>query len=200
MRDERINELVFQALETELGGVQIYETALRCAQNDDLRKEWEKYREQTTRHVELITGVVEAFGLDTSTETPGRLVVRHIGESLVRAMEMALEAGDPAAAEVVAAECVVQAETKDHLNWELLQEAAAKLPAERRRVVQTAVDEVEDQEDEHLYHTKGWCRELWMQSLGLKAVLPPPEEQKHVVTAIGAARAEQARTQMTSKS
>jgi len=44
---------------------------------------------------------------------------------------------------------------------------------------------------EHLYHTKGWCRELWIQSLGLKAVLPPPEEEQHVKTAIGAARAEQ---------
>src|ERR1035441_1311057 len=37
-----------------------------------------------------------------------------------------------------------------------------------------------------------WCRELWLQSLGLKAVLPPPEERRHVTTAIGAARAEQA--------
>ena len=51
-------------------------------------------------------------------------------------------------------------------------------------------EEVEDQEDEHLYHTKGWCRELWLESLGLKAVLPPPEERKHVKTAIGAALAE----------
>jgi hypothetical protein len=59
-------------------------------------------------------------------------------------------------------------------------------------VLSAAADEVEDQEDEHLYHTKGWCRELWLQSLGLKAVLPPPEERKHVTTAIGAARAEQA--------
>ena len=24
---------------------------------------------------------------------------------------------------------------------------------------------VEDQEDEHIYHSKGWCRELWIQSL-----------------------------------
>jgi hypothetical protein len=36
------------------------------------------------------------------------------------------------------------------------------------------------------------CRELWLKSLGIKAVLPPPEEQKQVKTAIGAARAESA--------
>jgi hypothetical protein len=33
-------------------------------------------------------------------------------------------------------------------------------------------------------------------SLGMKAVLPPPEEVKQVETAIGAARAEKARTKM----
>jgi hypothetical protein len=54
----------------------------------------------------------------------------------------------------------------------------------------------EDQEDEHLYHSRGWCRELWIDSLGMKAVLPPPEEKRHVKTAIGAARAEHARSKV----
>ena len=57
-------------------------------------------------------------------------------------------------------------------------------------------EQVEEQEDEHLYHTTGWCRELWIQSLGLPAVIPPPEEEKEVKTAIGAARAKQARKDM----
>ncbi|MGH8143034.1 MAG: hypothetical protein ACREU2_11020, partial [Steroidobacteraceae bacterium] len=59
-------------------------------------------------------------------------------------------------------------------------------------VLEAAAAEVEQQEDEHLYHTKGWARELWLQSLGLKAVPPPPEERQHVTSAIGAARAEKA--------
>jgi len=42
----------------------------------------------------------------------------------------------------------------------------------------------------------GWGRELWIQSLGMPAVLPPPEEVKNVETAIGASRAEQSREQM----
>jgi rubrerythrin len=50
---------------------------------------------------------------------------------------------------------------------------------------------VEEEEDEHLYHSTGWARELWLDSLGLTAVLPPPEEQKDVKTAMGAARAKQ---------
>ena len=108
-------------------------------------------------------------------------------------MEKALAGGDPAAAQIVAAECVVVAETKDHLDWQLIGEAAKKATGAAREALKEAWEEVEDQEDEHLYHTKGWCRELWMEALGLPAVLPPPEEKKHVKTAIGAARAEQSR-------
>jgi hypothetical protein len=59
---------------------------------------------------------------------------------------------------------------------------------------------VEEDEDEHLYHTQGWCRELWLQSLGQPAVLPPPEERKDVKTAIGAARAKQSRRPVTNSS
>jgi hypothetical protein len=109
---------------------------------------------------------------------------------------MALESGEPGAAQLVAAEAVVLAETKDHLNWHLLGEAAKKLSGEEGKALKAAHEEVEDQEDEHLYHTTGWSRELWFKSLGLKAVLPPPEEVKDVKTAIGAARAQQARGQM----
>jgi len=70
---------------------------------------------------------------------------------------------------------------------------------ETAKVLKDACERVEPEEDEHLYHTKGWARELWIESLGMKAVLPPPEEVKDVDTAIGAARAEKARTKMASK-
>lgn len=188
-----VEELIYQALETEIGGVQVYTTALKCVQNEDLREEWEKYLEQTTHHVEIMEGVCEGLGLEVDKDTPGREVVRFKGQSLVVAMEMALKAGKPDAAELVACECVVDAETKDHQNWELMRTASEKLKGEDRRVLTEACDEVEEEEDEHLYHSMGWCRELWIQSMGLPAQLPPPEEEKDVKTAIGAARAKQAR-------
>jgi len=192
----QVTELLYQSLETELGGVQVYETALRCAVNDDLRKEWQEYLEETRTHVEVLTRVFGELGLDTNAMSPGRAVVRHQGESLVQAMEMALADGTPDAAQLVACECVVLAETKDHSNWELIGHVAKNGTGEGIKVLKQAYDAVEDDEDHHLYHTKGWCRELWIQSLGFPAVLPPPEEVKQVETAIGAARAEQSRDQM----
>jgi rubrerythrin len=196
MKKEQLDELLYQALETELGGVQVYTTAVECAVNSELKEEWEKYLDQTRTHVRIVQDVMSELGLDPETETPGRQVVRHHGESLVKAMEMAQQAGDPAAAEIVAAECVVLAETKDHLNWELIGEAAENASEKVAAVLKEAHEQVEEEEDEHVYHTKGWTRELWIKALGMKSVLPPPEEVKDVKTAIGAARAQQSRTDM----
>jgi len=199
MKDEQITELLYQALETEIGGVQVYTTALRCVENDDLKEEWEEYLEQTKQHVTIVEDVLTKLELDPNEETPGRKVVRNIGEALVQSMEMALAEGKPGAAQLVAAEAVVLAETKDHQNWHLIGEVAKKAKGDVAKILKEAYDEVEHEEDEHYYHTKGWARELWIESLGMKAVLPPPEEVKKVETAIGAARAEQARTKMASK-
>jgi hypothetical protein len=196
MKNEQLHQLLYEALETEMGGVQVYKMAIRCAANQDLKEEWEKYLEQTNNHEQVVRELLGKFSLDPQAETPGRKVVRHIGESLVGAMEMALKSGKPQAAQIVAAECVVLAETKDHLNWELIGQVATKTKGEDGKALKEALEQVEEEEDEHLYHTTGWTRELWIESLGLPAVIPPPEEEKDVKTAIGAARAKQSRAQM----
>jgi hypothetical protein len=95
----------------------------------------------------------------------------------------------PQAAQIVAAECVVDAETKDHGNWRLIGALAENATGAVKKALTEAYEEVEDEEDEHLYHTKGWCRELWLDSLGLPAVMPPPEEERDVKSAAEAARA-----------
>jgi ferritin-like metal-binding protein YciE len=196
MKRDQLHELVYQMLETEMGGVEVYRTAIRCAINDDLKEEWEKYHEQTKNHVKVVKTLMGEMGLDPDVETPGRRVVRHTGESLVKAMEMALSSAPPEAAQLVAAECVVLAETKDHLNWELLGQVAKKTKGEEKKMLEAAQEKVEEEEDEHLYHTAGWARELWIEFLGMPAVMPPPEEEKDVKTAIGAARAKQSRTEL----
>jgi hypothetical protein len=196
MNNEQLHQLLYEALETEMGGVQVYTTAIRCAVNGDLKEEWQEYLEQTQNHEQIVRELLGQFNLDPDTETPGRKIVRHIGESLVKAMQMALESGNPEAAQIVAAESVVEAETKDHLNWELIGQVAEKTKGEDGKALKEAHEQVEEEEDEHLYHSTGWARELWIESLGLPAVIPPPEEEKDVKTAIGAARAKQSRQEM----
>src|SRR4029453_17281997 len=78
MKAEQRNELLYQALETELGGVEVYTTALTCAVNEDLKKEWQEYLDQTRNHVQVVRTIFGRVGLDPKTDTPGRQVVRHI--------------------------------------------------------------------------------------------------------------------------
>jgi hypothetical protein len=187
MNDAQVTELLYQALETEIGGQDVYKAAIRCAQNPDLVEEWGKYLAETTMHETILRETFARIDLDPEVETPGRAVIRYKGQSLVKAMDMALSEGGPGAAQLVAAESVVEAETKDHQNWELIGKVAEYVDA---------YGKVEEEEDQHLYHTMGWARELWIDSLGMPAVLPPPEEEKKVTTAIGAARAKQSREEM----
>lgn len=188
----KLVELLQQMLETELGGIKIYQTALECARNPKLREEWTKYLQQTQKHVDIMQDLLAKLGVGPA-ETPGSLVVRFIGQSLVNAMNRAKTAGDPAGAEIVACECVVFAETKDHQNWSLLSKCAEEAEEPIAGALAEACAEVETEEDEHLYHSKGWCRELWIQALGMEAVLPPPEEKLDVKSEIEAGRAKQKR-------
>ena len=194
MEKKQVQELLYQALETELGGVEVYRMAIQCASNEDLKEEWTRYGEQTERHVQILRGVFDALGLDPEATTPGRLIVREKGKTLVAAMRRALKEA-PGAAQVVAAECVVDAETKDHRNWELIGEVGEKMTGEAGDALVEAYEQVEDQEDEHLYHTMGWCRELWLDALGLPAMMPPPEEEEDVESLVEEAKVSKQRNE-----
>jgi rubrerythrin len=195
---KQVENLLYQALETELGGVEVYTLAIQCAKNADLKKEWKEYLEQTKRHVEIVREVFEVAGLDPEATTPGRQIVRDKGKSLLAAMQKALKDA-PDAAQIVAAECIVDAETKDHGNWQLIGALADKSSGDLKAALKKAYDQVEDEEDEHLYHTKGWCRELWLDAIGLPAELPPPEEEKDVKSATAAAKTEEDRKKKLKK-
>ncbi len=188
-----VKELVLQSLEHEMGGIKVYQTALKCAVNEDLKEEWEKYLEETEKHVQVLHDACLQLEFDPEEQTAGRKITHDVGASLVAAMEAALGTGDKEMAECVACEMVVHAEMTDHFNWQLIGEVAKKMGGAQGKALKEAYEEVEDEEDEHLYHSKGWLRELSLQGLGMKAQLPPPEEEKDVKSAIGQARAEQQR-------
>jgi rubrerythrin len=171
----QIEELLHQALETELGGVEVYRMALLCTDRAELKEEWERYLEQTEEHVDVVRGIFGALGLDAEATTPGRQILREKTKALLSAMQKALKDA-PLAAELTAAESIVDAETKDHANWQLIGALGAATSGEAKKVLTEAFEAVGAEEDEHLNHTKGWCREMWRESIGLPATIPPPEE------------------------
>ena len=193
---QKLEQFVLEALETETGGLAVYAKALECAENPQLRAEWHKYYEQTERHREILLEACAKLGIDPSRRSAGCDIVRATAESLVRNMDMAIQAGDPGFAQIVAAEAVLQAEHKDHLNWQLIGLVTKEATGRTAEVLKNAHDMVEDQEDEHVFHSMGWARELLAESLGIKSVLPPPEEKMDAKTVVGAATSQQARRLM----
>jgi len=96
MNKKQVAELLYQALETEQGGVKVYETALRCVVNEDLRKEWEEYLEQTRTHVDVVLGVFEALKLDPHTERSREGAQGAGGQSSQRRVRSGGKGGGPA--------------------------------------------------------------------------------------------------------
>jgi len=70
MKKEQLHELLYEALETEMGGVQVYQPAVKCAVNEDLKEEWEKYLDQPKNHVRIVQGIFGKLGLDPEAQTP----------------------------------------------------------------------------------------------------------------------------------
>lgn len=97
---EQIHDLLYQALETELGGELVYTAALDCTVDADLRKEWQGYLDETKTHQRVLLTVFEELGLDPDAAVPSRAVVKHHGESLVAAIKLAKSQGDPDAAQL----------------------------------------------------------------------------------------------------
>lgn len=197
MNREHAKNLLYQALETELGGKKIYEAAIRAAQNEDLQEEWAGYLDETKTHEKRLRSVFETLGLDVDACPPSRQLVRDKGEFLAGSIEKAIELLPAEGAELVAGETVAEAEQKDHLNWSLLSHIVENGPKEYADALREPVKETVTEEAHHLFHTTGWTRELWIQHLGFDAALPPPEEEKSVETRIGAGRAENQRSQYT---
>lgn len=107
MDRSHLNELFDQAIETELCGERLYEAAFDSAVNEDLKKEWGKYLDETRNHQKILSRVFDAAGLDIDGESPSREVVRHKGEALVAAVRAARDSDDARIGELVAAESVV---------------------------------------------------------------------------------------------
>lgn len=192
----QLKDLLLQMLETELAGEQVYKKAITVARNSDLKKEWQEYLAQTQHHHDVLRALCEDLGIDAGGRSAGRDVARHIGHALVQSIELAAGSGTAQAAELTACECVVQAETRDHANWELLGQVAAAASGKQARLLKDAHARVEQDEDQHLHHSKGWCRELSLQGLGMPAVLPPLEEVRHAAAAQAASAGPQRRSML----
>ena len=91
--------------------------------------------------------------------TPGE-IEKLLDSKIHEAAILLPDGADDAALELAILEAVVLAETKCHADWTMVQTLMGHLPeGEARAAFQAAVDQVEEQEDEHIR----WARQTWEQ-------------------------------------
>jgi len=187
MDEAQLQELLLQTLEHEIRGIALYQRAIECALNEDLREEWESHLEQTREHVGLLRAVCAARTIDPEAPSAGREIVAQLGRLLLGAIGQAAAGDSAEAAQLVACDCVALAETKEHFNWQLLGDCARHMRGPGRDELYAAYEDAEDQEDERLYHSMGWTRELWADRLGIRTLALRPQEQRDAASELDVA-------------
>ena len=174
MNANGLEQLLLQSLEHERVAVEVYRAALHCVLNEALREEWEQYLAETRSHVDVLSDLCGELQVDITKDTVGRAAVRRIGSALLASIEQGWVDGDRRAAQIVACECVVLIEVKDHLNWTLLRLEVRKAFG-AQSTSKLECEQMEGEEEEHLLNARSWIQALWSESLRAKSDAAEPE-------------------------
>src|SRR5258708_28581080 len=156
---EWLRNFLSEMLAVELGGVKLYEKALSELEHAELEDKLSEFLQQTHRHVDLCTAMLEAVGEGPSYRSPGAQAAEHKADGLI-STEVPREMLD-----LNNIENLVLAETKDHCNWEMLASIAPKIgDTELKRAAAKAISEVRRQEKTHLDWNEKTLSKLAMES------------------------------------
>lgn len=156
---EWLRDFLSEMLAVEKGGVKLYERALSDLEHSELEVKLTEFLQQTHRHVELCTSMLEAAGADSDYQGPGAQAADHKANGLITTEV------PPKMLDLNNIENLVLAETKDHWNWEMLASIAPKIAdPDLKRAASKAVSEVRRQEKTHLDWNEKILTRLAMES------------------------------------
>lgn len=167
-----VRELLERALELARAGVRVYEAALGCAVRDQLEEQWQGDLSQIRRHERALRTAALSLGVDPEAETSLRLLVRRQAGALIGALEEGSEKAPQDEAERLAAECVLEWESRTRVAWDLLYELAAVTGGEEGEALRAACAEAPDQQEERVHRARAWARSLWLAALGRPTPVP----------------------------
>jgi hypothetical protein len=151
-------DLLSSFLAHERCGVHLYRTVAGASENPVLKNGYERFLGQTEHHVAVLEELIARLGGNPLYVSPSARLVHSMNDHLTAGVVLAAGSADVLDREMAMLEAVVLAETKDHADWSLLASLAEKAPeGEVRRALRAAVDEVEDEEDEHIT----WAKDMW---------------------------------------
>ncbi len=180
MEQQVLLDKLSEFLMVEQGGLQLYRVAAaRCAM-PNIKQRYQEFGEQTARHRQVLVQLIQALGGDPNYVSPTARLAQVKATKLIESSMIV----DRLAPEEIMAndlENVLLAETKDHADWHVLSEMAEQADGELRKALVAAVEEVEEQEDEHLEWARETLSELSLQ-MAAQGPAPSPERWQHQIS------------------
>jgi hypothetical protein len=167
MRNRRVSELLLQALQDEQDRARVYEAALRLGRDEGVRTRWARSLASARAREETLVLLRESLALDARAASWRRDAARRAADALVDAIETAGERGSPEAAQLVACECVLLAETREQLTSELLTLVAGRVRGEDGKLLRRARRKYEASVGPPVAVARECARDLWLAALGL---------------------------------
>ncbi|MEW6474636.1 MAG: hypothetical protein AB1679_20475 [Actinomycetota bacterium] len=153
-------DLLSACLMHEQCGLHLYRTAISMTTNGELRAKYEEFGAETEEHIRIYEELIAACGGQPGYVSPTARLTEALDMKMHEAALLLPDGADQPTLELAILEAVVLAESKCHSNWSLIQKMSGELPdGEAKTAFRTAVDQVEQQEDEHIR----WARETWEQ-------------------------------------
>jgi rubrerythrin len=153
-------DLLSACLMHEQCGLHLYRTAINMTTDEQLRTKYQEFGAETEEHIRIFEELIAACGGRPGYVSPTARLTEALDSKMHEAALLFPDGADQQTLELAILETVVLAESKCHSNWTLIQKMTEQLPdGPARTAFQSAVDQVENQEDEHIR----WTRETWEQ-------------------------------------
>ena len=168
-------------LMVEQGGLKLYRVAAARCTVPALKQRYQEFGQQTARHREVYVQLIQALGGDPNYVSP---MARLAQVKATKLIESAMIVDGLAPEEIMASdlENVLLAETKCHLDWELVSQLAKQATdAKLKQAFQQAVQEVEEQEDQHVKWAHQTLSQMALQMV-LQGPAPSPERWMQVLS------------------
>jgi rubrerythrin len=137
-------DFLSEMLAVEQGGAKLYQKALDQLEHPELESKLREFLQETERHAELCSAMLEAAGGDAEYMSPGAKAAEQKAAGLLKVKV------PQGLADLNNIENLVLAETKDRWDWQTLATLAPNIEdSELKRMANSAVREVGKQENDH---------------------------------------------------
>jgi rubrerythrin len=144
LNQQYVTDFLSEMLAVEQGGARLYQKALDQLEHPELESKLKEFLQETERHAELCSAMLEAAGGDAEYMSPGAKAAEQKAAGLLK---IKVPKG---LADLNNLENLVLAETKDRWDWQTLAALAPNIEgSELKRMAGSAVREVGKQENGH---------------------------------------------------